>query len=239
MKLRGRTAIVTGGGSGVGRDICSGLAGEGARLLVGDANPVAAEAVAARLRAMGAEAVALGVDVTDPTSVDCLVRRSVNRFGRVDILVNVLCSDHQGRSFDGEERRRSLASHLTGTLLCCAAVVPRMRECHAGSIVNVWLDRPIDPRAGASVWTRRLAGAFADDGIRINSVALEPDESSPGTRSGLVASARRPVRSAPRRDDPWGGVVAELLFLASDASRPLTAETLRVAAGDRRSHLAA
>src|SRR5207249_2903345 len=87
MQLKGKVAIVTGGGSGIGRAIGVGLAGEGASVVVADIDSNSADAVAAELEELGSYALAATVDVSKSDQVDALVEAAVERFGRLDILI--------------------------------------------------------------------------------------------------------------------------------------------------------
>lgn len=138
-ELKGRAAVVTGGGRGIGAAIAKALAAGGARVMVASRTRTEVDAIAAELCAQGAEAFATVCDVTDEASVEALVGEAHIRLGVVDILVN--------NAGDGEsaplakislaEWNRMLAVNATGTFLCTRAFAPAMKDRGWGRIVNV------------------------------------------------------------------------------------------------------
>ncbi len=149
--LRGRVAVVTGGGGLLGAEFCRTLAGAGARLIVADINMEAASAVAESLNAQGREALAIACDVTDPQAVKDMVAQTLAAFGRLDILVNSAALDPKFDPLGREEREgqgafeefplqaweQALAVNLTGVFLCCQAAVRAMLAQGSGVIVNL------------------------------------------------------------------------------------------------------
>ena len=138
MQLKGKVAIVTGGGSGIGRAIGVGLAGEGASVVVADIDSNSADAVAAELEELGSYALAATVDVSKSDQVDALVEAAVERFGRLDILIN-----NAGRAARGfvsempDEAWDSVISvNLRGTFLCSRAALQHMIPQRSGRIIN-------------------------------------------------------------------------------------------------------
>jgi NAD(P)-dependent dehydrogenase (short-subunit alcohol dehydrogenase family) len=168
FKLNGRAALVTGGAGLLGAGFCRTLAEAGAGVVVADINAPAAKRVAAQLAQSGLTSIALEVDVSESQSVDQLVQRALDRFGRLDILVNSAALDPK---FDPEHRQtainafedfpkqawdQALGVNLTGAFLCAQAAVKPMLEQGAGVIVNICStyglvgpDQRIYQRAGA------------------------------------------------------------------------------------------
>lgn len=140
MRLEGKVAIVTGGGRGIGRAIALALAREGAAVVVAARTKQEIEAVAGEIEASGGCALAVPTDVCQEASVQNMVRRAVEAFGRVDILVNNagvpgpmgLITEIEDGEWD-----RTLDTNLKGVFLCAKAAVPHMIEQGGGNIINI------------------------------------------------------------------------------------------------------
>src|SRR5581483_5179505 len=155
-RLAGKIAVITGGAQGIGRAIALGMAREGAKLVVADLQEGKAEAVAGEARALGAEAIAVAVDVSDEKSVQNLADRSFERFGRVDILVNdagVYLKAPVIRKTEADWDR-TLNVNLGGNFLCARAFVPAMRRQKAAAS-SASLRRSPTPAGASSPITRR------------------------------------------------------------------------------------
>jgi len=183
MQLKGKVAIVTGGGSGIGRAIGVGLAGEGASVVVADIDSNSADAVAAELEELGSYALAATVDVSKSDQVDALVEAAVERFGRLDILIN-----NAGRAARGfvsempDEAWDSVISvNLRGTFLCSRAALQHMIPQRSGRIINTASGLGIRGSPGRAVYgaskaaniqlTKSLAQEVARYGITVNAIA--------------------------------------------------------------------
>jgi NAD(P)-dependent dehydrogenase (short-subunit alcohol dehydrogenase family) len=178
MRLEGKVALVTGGGSGIGRAVCARFAEEGAHVVVTSRTAEHVEAVGRETEA----ALAFPLDVADGDSVKAGVQRVVERFGRIDVVSNNAGIEltHGPRVVDttDEEWERVMRVNVTGTFLVCRAAVPHMPA--GGSIVNMasinsfiaWNnDTPYTTSKGALLqFTRALALEVAADGIRVNCV---------------------------------------------------------------------
>ena len=182
MILEGRSAVVTGGGRGIGAAVARALAAEGAAVMVAARTGAEVEAVAAELAAAGHRAYPAVCDVTDPGSVAALARSAAERLGAVDILVNNagVAPSAPLKSITLESWNRTFAVNATGTLLCTQAFVPGMVESGWGRVVNV---ASIAGRAGAAYiatyaaskhavlgFTRSVAAELAPSGVTINAV---------------------------------------------------------------------
>ena len=138
MKLQGKSAIVTGAASGLGREIAVTYAREGARVAIADLNQAAADAVAADIRAAGGQAIGVAMDVTDEQAVNTGVAATVAAFGGVDILVSNAGIQivHPLEEFSYADWKKMLAIHLDGAFLTTRACLPHMyRAGRGGSIL--------------------------------------------------------------------------------------------------------
>jgi NAD(P)-dependent dehydrogenase (short-subunit alcohol dehydrogenase family) len=139
-RLDGRIAIVTGGGTGIGQATAVALARQGAHVVVVGRRPEPLEESVAAVRAAGGEATAAAVDVTVPDAVERCAADVVQRWGRVDVLVNSAGINVPRRDMAGlsvADWNAVLQSNLTGTFLVTQAVLPIMREQRSGTVVNV------------------------------------------------------------------------------------------------------
>jgi 3-oxoacyl-[acyl-carrier protein] reductase len=187
MQLQGAVAIVTGGGTGIGRAVSESLARAGARAVVVNYSRSAAEAeaTAAALGELGSEGLAYRASVADEAAVKAMVADTVSRYGRLDVLVNnagttrfIAHSDLD--ALTDEVWNEILSVNLMGTFYCCRAAAPALREHGGGAIVNV-ASIAGSRAAGSSVvygvskaavlqLTRNLALTLAPE-IRVNAVA--------------------------------------------------------------------
>ncbi len=137
MRLHGKTAIVTGGASGIGRGIAERFAGEGAKVAVADLNAEAAAAAADAIRSAGGEAMAIAMDVADEAAVNAGVRQMLDAWGRVDILVSNAGIQivKPVEEFSYEEWRRLTAIHLDGAFLLTKACLPSMYANQFGRVI--------------------------------------------------------------------------------------------------------
>lgn len=248
-RLRDRVALVTGGGSGIGRATSLRLAAEGARVLVGDLDAAAAEATAQAARAAGDVAEAAVVDVSAGASVAALVDRAVERWGRLDVAVANAGIGIAGdvRSQSEEEWDRMFAVNARGAFLTCKHAVRVMVPQGGGAIVAIasvggmvgLLDRVGYCASKAAVvgLTKAVAVDCADKGVRVNSV-------SPGTVDSpwigrITADADDPAatRAQMQARQPLGrfgspqeiaGIVA---YLASDEAAFVTGSNVVIDGG--------
>ena len=143
MKLEGTVALVTGGGTGIGRAASLQLASEGAAVAVNYSRSEAdAEATAAEIRAAGGRAMTVQADVSDEAAVEAMVRRVADEWGRLDVLVNnagmTYFVEHSDLdALTGEMWDRMLAVNLKGAFFCCRAAARVMKRQGSGRIVNV------------------------------------------------------------------------------------------------------
>lgn len=182
MRLEGKTAIVTGGGSGFGAGIARKFASEGARVMVVDINEDAASAIAGEI---GNGAAAQRCDVSNGDDVKALTEAAVAAFGHIDILVNNAGITHLPMPMENveeEEFDRVLAVNAKSVYLTAKHIVPLMRAAGRGSILNVASTAGVSPRPRLSWYsatkgwmitaTKSMAVELAPDGVRVN--ALNP-----------------------------------------------------------------
>ncbi len=242
--LGGRVSIVTGGAQGIGRAYCLGLAAEGSAVVVADVQdgtPVVRE-----ISAKGGDALAVRVDVSDPEATAAMADAAVQRFGRIDTLVNNAAYFKQAKrgpftAIGVEEWDRAFAVNVRGTWLCCRAVHPQMRRQGYGKIVNVSSNTPYKGVPGFLHYTssksaiigltRALAREVGGDGITVNTVApdLIPDEEMARTRAAEAAMVveQRCLRRTQTPEDMVGLVV----FLAGPGSDFITGQSFLVNGG--------
>jgi NAD(P)-dependent dehydrogenase (short-subunit alcohol dehydrogenase family) len=183
MQLNGKVAIVTGGGSGIGRAIAMGLAAQGAAVVVADIDSNRADVVAAELEEAGAEALALTVDVSQPGQVDAMVKAAVDGFGRLDILINN--AGRAARGFVSEMADEAWDSvigvNLRGTFLCSRAALRHLSPQRSGRIISTASGLGLRGSPGGAVYgaskaaiinfTKSLAQEVARYGITVNAIA--------------------------------------------------------------------
>ena len=244
LPLKGKVAIVTGAGGGIGRAYARGLAEAGAAVVLADIRGEAAAEQAAAIAADGYEAIGIQVDVTSEESTLAMARQTSERFGSVDILVNnaalmaEIMTRGQLTTIPLEMWHRTLDVNLTGPFLCTRAVVPYMKEKGYGKIINqssggAWLGGAHYgmTKLGIVSMTISLAKELAKSGIRVNAIA-------PGwtnTEAGNATTSPE-VRAALARSIPFPfgepeDLVGGLVFLASAASDWVTGVTLNIDGG--------
>ena len=211
-RLKDRVIIVTGGANGIGRAYCEGLVKEGAKVVIADIDQQAGEDLARTLGEGGHDALAITVDVSEPAATEDMVQATIDRFGRIDGLINNAALFQRPAMsrvpFDEipvEEWDRLMAVNLRGIFLCCKSVVPHMKENRSGKIVNISsgtvffgsinLLHYVTSKAGVIGLTRGLARELGEFNINVNAIApgLVPCTRSQGPigvpsplRQGLV-----------------------------------------------------
>jgi 3-oxoacyl-[acyl-carrier protein] reductase len=181
MRLDGKTALVTGAGSGIGKCIAETYVREGARVAVVDLDAEAAKNVA---RAIGNNAIALRCDVSKKADFAAAVEGTLAAFGALDILVNNAGATHVNKpmlEIDEAEFDKIYAVNVKGVFLGCQAVVPHFRKAGGGVIINIGSTAGLRPRPGLSAYnatkgavhilTKSLAVELAPDRIRVCAIA--------------------------------------------------------------------
>ncbi|PAE35033.1 SDR family NAD(P)-dependent oxidoreductase [Bacillus sp. 7884-1] len=245
--LTGQTAIVTGGGSGLGRVMALALAEAGANVVVCSRRLEVCEEVVKEIEELGKQALALVVDVTNPESVVQGLEKAVSHFGKIEILVN-----SSGTVFETpatemplKQWQAMLDTNVTGTFLMCQAVGKQMIENAYGKIINISSSigfKGVDPEAVDSVGyttskgavmtlTKDLAVKWGRHGVFVNSIAPGVfttgmnNPEIPGTlvhKAGPFIASQVPVRRLGNDND----LVGALLYFASAASNYCTGQIL-------------
>jgi 3-hydroxybutyrate dehydrogenase len=182
MSLKGRGAVITGGGRGIGRAVARALAERGAAVVVSARTTKEIESVAAELAAEGHTAHAVPCDVSDESSVGAMAAAAIERLGSVDILVNNagIAPSNPVKRVTLEEWNRVLGINVTGTFLCTRAFLPGMLERSWGRIINVasvaglrgskYISTYCASKHAQIGFTRAVADEVADKGITVNAI---------------------------------------------------------------------
>jgi NAD(P)-dependent dehydrogenase (short-subunit alcohol dehydrogenase family) len=228
--LEGKVALVTGASQGLGRALALAYVKEGASLALNSRSEQGVRLVAQEAENLGAEVLALAADVSEGADVEGMVDAAVERFGRVDVLVNnagLLGPRVVIEEYPEDEWRRVIDANLTGPYLVSKAVIPRMRE--GGSIINVVSGVSVEGRAewgaysvskfGVEGLTQILAAELQGRGIRVNAV-------DPGGMRTEMRAAAYPEEDPTTRITPEENT-AVFLYLASDESKGVTGERFK------------
>jgi NAD(P)-dependent dehydrogenase (short-subunit alcohol dehydrogenase family) len=236
-----QVAIITAAGEGIGEATAHVFAAAGYDLVLVDVNEQAVRDTAKDVPGAAVEVA----DVTDEAAVAALVARSLERFGRIDVLANIVGGSRPGKTaaeLTLDEWNRMLALNLTSTFLMCRAVLPHMEQRGKGAIVNVssgaglrgMRANPgyVAAKAGVGALTRALALDHGPNGVRVNCVAPGP------IRTPLMRRNRTPdeikmmgqIAIAGRIGEPEE-IAAGILWLASDASSYVMGQTIEIDGG--------
>jgi 3-oxoacyl-[acyl-carrier protein] reductase len=239
--LNGRTALITGGSRGIGKGIALGLASEGVRVAISyRSNKAAAQNT---LRLLQTESFAVEADATDPQKVQFLLDSVVERFGRLDILVNNVGEFNWKPVAESsvEEWERIVASNLFSVFYASKAVIPVMRRQRWGRIINlgaVGAERAFGQgtisayaaaKAAVVSFTRSLAIEEGKYGITVN--VINPsnidEKELTAEEARRIRDARSPIGRPPSAED----VCAAVKFFSSDAADYITGQALNVSGG--------
>jgi 3-oxoacyl-[acyl-carrier protein] reductase len=243
--LAGRVVIVTGGARGIGKAIALRCAAEGASVVIADIEGEGAAQTAAEIEALGGPALAVRTDVSVAESVGAMVAAALDRFGRIDVLVNNAAIVDLARQpsdlISEQEWDRVMLVNVKGPWLCICAVLPAMREQGGGKIVNLSSDlilsgipgllHYVASKGALTAMTRSLARELGPDGICVNAVAPGLTTTDAAMTHGQEAAERSiRTRAIPREQTP-DDITGTVVFLASEASAFMTGQLLVVNGG--------
>jgi len=263
LGLKNKVALVTGAGSqiGFGKGIALSLGKEGCDVIVVDIDLEAAKKTATELEALGRNAIALKADITSSEEVNAMVKAGLDKFGRIDILVNNTGRARMSPFTEATEEdwHTNIYINLKGTWHCCRAVLPQMLERKSGKIVSVssvikysfvssvrsMVKAGHPARTGSTLYlaakagiiglTRSLAAEVGPSGINVNAVVPGLGDTGLYTELGGLAPMIKQffTSSAPmRRLTTPQDMGNAVLFLVSDAASDITGQTIQVDSGD-------
>jgi len=245
MELENRVAVVTGGGTGIGRAAAALFAAEGARVVIAGRRDQPLAATVAEVRGKGGEIAAVTTDVTDPRAVQEFFDEAERRFGRIDILLTcagVFVSGKETQEFTGEEWDLAMNVNFRGAMLCCTRVVPFMVKGGGGSIINCTsvsgrvaqrMQTPYNvSKAAVEMMSKCMALELGRYGIRVNSICpglTETDMAAPqiAARGRAACVLPNPIQ---RLGSPMDTANAAL-YLASDRASWISGSSFVVDGG--------
>ena len=257
--MENKVAVVTGGGTGIGRAMCLQFAREGAQVVVASIVADQAEAVASEVRAVGGNAISLTVDVTDVEAVDAMASTVIDQFGKVDVLVTS-AGIMGARTFlsqtSVEEWRKTIEVNLNGTFYCVKAFLPHMLARDVGRIITISSISGKQPAAlnsdyaaskhGVIGLTKALAlelGMLKKNGITANSICpgsvdtpmidAITDQFQPASKLSREDFRQKAIASAniQKRLLDADEIASMASYLASDQARGVTGQAINVCAG--------
>jgi 3-oxoacyl-[acyl-carrier protein] reductase len=249
MRLSGKVAIITGGGSGFGEGIAKRFAAEGASVVIGDLNMAGAEKVAAEINKAGRKALPVAADVTQNVQMKALVEKAVEAFGGLDIMVNNAGMPQRNASLlntDEATFDKLFAVNVKSIYLSAQHAIPEMRKRGGGCFINIASTAGVRPRPGL-VWyngskgavitlTRAMAVELAPEQIRVNALnpvaGLTPmlkefmgGEETPEMKAKFVSTIPIGRFSTP------ADIANAALYLASDEANFITGVCMEVDGG--------
>ena len=247
--LDGKVVIVTGGGHGIGKAYCLGIAREGGAAVVADIDEQAADGVAKAIKDSGGKALAAKVDVANFTSCQEMAKKTLDAFDKIDGLINnaaifmsVPAEKGDWQEITEEEWDRIMAVNVKGLWLCSKAVVPAMQQRKQGSVVNISSNMAfnggltmmhyVTSKAAVVGFSRVLARELGSDNIRVNTLAPGSTMSEEKATAEALKNYQRSAstRILKRIEQPED-LVGTALYLLSDLSTFVTGQTILVNGG--------
>ncbi len=243
--LEGRTALITGGGTGICRGIALAFAHAGCDVAIASRKVEHLEPTAAEIASLGVRALAVAGDVRDPAAVEQIVRTTLERFGRLDILVNGAAGNFicLAENLSPNGFGTVVDIDLKGTFNVSRAAFPHLKASKSGVVLNISATLQLlgtigqshasAAKAGVDALTRGLAAEWGPAGIRVNGLAPGPVEGTEGVKRLTTETSRKMIQE----HCPLGrmATIDEIaqasLFLCSEASAFVTGVTLVVDGG--------
>lgn len=245
MKLQSRVAIVTGGGKGIGREICLGLSKQGAKIVIAELDIENSNKVIEEIKDSGSEAIAIKTDISNENSVKNLILETIKKFNKIDILINNAGIRHVKKLDDHNlnDWNDMLSVNLTGPYICCKAVIPEMKKVGKGKIINFgsiasFMGRPdrvgyVAAKSGVLGLTRALAIDLKGTNINVNTIC-----------PGLISTPfNKKYAEDPAHGEKWGketivgrwglpsDIVGAAIFLSSDDSDFINGTEIKIDGG--------
>lgn len=244
INLSGKVAVVTGAAKGIGASIATALSNSQATVVVSDIDDESGQRLVDRLDEESDRAIYMRADVSDAADVDRLFRETINKFKKVDILVNNVGIRYRKPMLEisDEEWDRVIATNLSGTFRCIQRAARLMEQQKSGNIVNISSQAGVfysrgqgchyaASKAAIIQLTRVLSFELGPLGIRINSIAPGSLSLEPTTERAIMPTPR-PLENVPLgRLGSAEDVARAVLFFASDQSQFITGQTLLVNGG--------
>lgn len=245
MRLRNKVAVVTGGAQGIGQAVALGMGREGAKVVVADLQAEKAQSVASQIQTLGAEASAVEVNVANEISVKRMAQSAFDRFGRVDILVNVAGIYFPKASvvdLSEEDWDRTIDINVGSNFLCCREFVPSMRAQKSGRIISLasgighygmrQFAHYAASKSAVMGFVKALAREVGPDGITVNAICPGSANTSMPRQHRSEEEVLARLRSTPLPHilEPED-IAGPILFLASDAAAYITGQSYNINCG--------
>jgi NAD(P)-dependent dehydrogenase (short-subunit alcohol dehydrogenase family) len=253
MLLANKTAIITGGASGMGRGIARRFAEEGCSSVIVDLQDAEAQKTADMVKEKGRDAIAVHCDVSKSSDVKAMVAKAIEKFGKIDIMCNCAGLGTPGRAFADiveDEYDKVVAVNMKSVFLCCQAIAPHMKANKSGKIINIssiagitagaWSLHYSAAKAGALALSTCIALDLAPYNVYVNAIlpgmirtAMTAVFAGPKVKDldahmSMMAQGGIPLKREGTVDD----IASAALFYASDLSNYVTADRMCVGGGN-------